>query len=310
MKRFIIESVAFLSLMVVVFVIGLLAIERDPDTYLYESTTKLDMLRTTKQPRVIFVGGSNLAFGLNTKEVGDSLHKNAINNALHAGLGLKFIIDDIDEYLLKGDSVIICPEYSHFFGKAAYGAPSTSPILADYRHDMLCKCNAEQLNPIIKGVPKVFVARMEVIKEGLKKVILGDKSRTKYKYRKSGFDEYGDEVSHYSLKSDHPKIEASKITGDFNEGFYQYFLSVIRGWKSRGIHVIMMPPAIYNKQYNLCKDQIELLSNRLDADGFPFHAETSLFAYPDTLMFNSAYHINKKGVDKRTRDVITALRNI
>lgn len=294
--------------MMVIFGIGMVAIERDPDTYLYESSTKLDMLRTTKQPRVIFVGGSNLAFGLNSKAISDSIHKNVINNALHAGLGLKFIIDDIDGYLLKGDSVVICPEYSHFFGEVAYGDPLTSPILADYRHDMLSKCNMNQLKPIIKGAPKVLISRMGVVKKWLKKVILGDKEQKKYEYRKSGFNEYGDEISHYSLKSDHPKIGASKITGDFNEEFYQYFLSVIRGWESRGIRVIIMPPVIYDKQYNLCMDQIDYLSKRLRADGFPFHAETSLFAYPDTLMFNTSYHINKKGVDKRTEDVIKALR--
>lgn len=308
MKRFIFENILFLSLLTVVFVVGIFAVERDPDTYLYESKSKLDMLHTVKQPRVIFVGGSNLAFGLNSKGVSDSLRKNVINNGLHAGLGLKFIIDDIDEYLQRGDSVVICPEYSHFYGKAAYGEPSTSPILADYRHDMLAKCNIEQLQPIIKGLPKVFIDRITIMKKKLKKAILGDRPQTVYEYRKSGFNEYGDEVSHWALKSDHAKIGVSKITGDFNEDFYQYFLSVIMRWEHRGIKVIMMPPSIYDKQYDACKEQIHYLSKRLQADGHPFHAETSLFAYPDSLMFNTSYHINKKGVDKRTADVIKALR--
>lgn len=308
MKRFIFENILFLSLLTVVFVVGIFTVERDPDTYLYESTAKLDMLRTVKQPRVIFVGGSNLAFGLNSKVISDSIHKNVINNALHAGLGLKFIIDDIDEYLLRGDTVVVCPEYSHFYGKAAYGEPSTSPILADYRHDMLAKCNIEQMMPIVQGLPKVFIGRMQVLKKKLKKAILGDRPQTVYEYRKSGFNEYGDEVSHWALKSDHAKIGVSKITGDFNEDFYQYFLSVVERWEQRGVCVIMMPPAIYHKQYDICKEQIQYLSKRLQADCYPFHAETSLFAYPDSLMFNTSYHINKKGVDKRTADVITALR--
>lgn len=296
--------------MIVIFGIGMVAIERDSDSFLYESSTKLDMLRTTKQPRVIFVGGSNLAFGLNSKAISDSIHKNIINNALHAGLGLKFIIDDVDGYLLKGDSVVISPEYEHFFGEVAYGDPLVSPILAEYRHDMLFKCNIKQLKPIIKGTPKLLFARMELAKQNLKKLMIGEsnKPNTKYAYRKSGFNEYGDEISHYSLENNNPMIEAYKITDDFNEEFYQYFLSVIRGWESRGIRVIIMPPVIYDKQYNLCMNQIDYLSKRLRADGFPFHAETSLFAYPDTLMFNTSYHINKKGVDKRTEDVIKALR--
>jgi len=69
----------------------------------------------------------------------------------------------------------------------------------------------------------------------------------------------------------------------------------------------MMPPAIYDKQYDACKEQIVYLSNRLKEDDHPFLTETSLFAYPDSLMYNTSYHINKKGVDRRTRDVIKAL---
>jgi len=307
MPRFVFECLAFLLLLIAIFTVGIVAIERDPDTYLYESSAKLDMLRTISQPRVIFVGGSNLGFGLNSKEVSDSLRKHAINNALHAGLGLKFIIDDIDELLMSGDSVVICPEYSHFFGEAAYGEPTTSPILADYRHEMLNKCNAKQLVPIVKGLPKVFIDRVQVVKKKLKRVIRCDKPLKTYEYRKSGFNEYGDEVSHWTLKSDNPNISVSRITGDFNEDFYQYFLSVIRKWENRGIKVIMMPPAIYDKQYDACKEQIVYLSNRLKEDDHPFLTETSLFAYPDSLMYNTSYHINKKGVDRRTRDVIKAL---
>lgn len=308
MKKFITECGVFFALMLAIFIVAIISIKPDPDNYLYESKAKLNMLRTAKQPRVIFVGGSNLAFGLNSKEISDSLHKNVINNGLHAGLGLKFIIDDIDEYLKSGDCVVICPEYSHFFGNAAYGEPATSLTLAEYRHDVLAKCNGEQLRPIISGLPKVFINRIQAMKKREKKARLGDKPVKTYEYRKSGFNEYGDEVSHWTLKSGNPKISVSKITGDFNEDFYQYFLSVVRSWEQRGVSVIMMPPAIYDKQYDVCHNEISRLSKRLQADGHPFKAETSLFAYPDSLMFDTPYHINKKGVDKRTRDVIKALR--
>lgn len=67
----------------------------EQDGYLQAYNKKCQLLEDTPSPRIIFVGGSNLAFGLDSQRIKDSLNINVINYGLHAGIGLKYMIDDI-----------------------------------------------------------------------------------------------------------------------------------------------------------------------------------------------------------------------
>lgn len=49
------------------------------DSYLLAYNKKCELLEKTESPRIIFVGGSNLCFGLDSKRIADSLHVNVVN---------------------------------------------------------------------------------------------------------------------------------------------------------------------------------------------------------------------------------------
>ena len=83
----------------------------EQDGYLQAYNKKCQLLEDTPSPRIIFVGGSNLAFGLDSQRIKDSLNINVINYGLHAGIGLKYMIDDISTYARKGDIIVFAPEY-------------------------------------------------------------------------------------------------------------------------------------------------------------------------------------------------------
>ena len=70
----------------------------EQDGYLQAYNKKCQLLEDAPAPRIIFVGGSNLAFGLDSQRIKDSLNINVINYGLHAGIGLKYMIDDISTY--------------------------------------------------------------------------------------------------------------------------------------------------------------------------------------------------------------------
>ena len=63
----------------------------EQDGYLQAYNKKCQLLEDTPSPRIIFVGGSNLAFGLDSQRIKDSLNINVINYGLHAGIGLKYM---------------------------------------------------------------------------------------------------------------------------------------------------------------------------------------------------------------------------
>ncbi len=76
---------------------------------------KHEALETTAPPRIILVGGSNVAFGIDSEKMENELHLSVVNTGLHAGIGLPYMLNDVKPYLKEGDTIIIIPEYSQFF---------------------------------------------------------------------------------------------------------------------------------------------------------------------------------------------------
>ena len=58
--------------------------------YLAALDDKLELVRTVESPRVIFVGGSSVAFGIDSQVFEQGLGQPAINLGLHGALGLHF----------------------------------------------------------------------------------------------------------------------------------------------------------------------------------------------------------------------------
>ena len=63
------------------------------DHYNNEFTVKGNLIRQTPSPKVVFVGGSNVAFGIDSETFYDGIGL-AVNNAgLLDGMGLRYTID-------------------------------------------------------------------------------------------------------------------------------------------------------------------------------------------------------------------------
>ncbi len=190
---------------------------------------KCYLLDNTPSPRIVFVGGSNLAFGLDSKRIEDSFNLPVLNYGLHAGIGLKFMVDDVEQYVRKGDIVIFVPEYEHFYGTAC-GEPQTLAPLIAYSNWAKCDLlNGHQILQVLLGIPSVI---RESAMQGY----------SKKGYKASGFNEYGDEVLHWTLPSSF--ISSQPIKGEFDESFGLYFVRQLYEIEKKGCKVIIIPPVI------------------------------------------------------------------
>ncbi len=114
---------------VVLLLLIIFLVPYNPKGYIREQIIKQSMLSAeNRKPAIILVGGSNVAFGYDSKIICDSMNMDVVNFGLHAGFGLKYIIDDLSQYIKKGDVIIISPEYAHFFDKMAYGEKPLADI--------------------------------------------------------------------------------------------------------------------------------------------------------------------------------------
>ena len=315
MKRFIYNLA--LTCFLVAVSLGLLAAANrlyfENDAYLLEFPVKQQLIKDTPSPKVVILGGSNVAFGIDSKTISDSLHLPVINAGLHAGLGLRFIMDNNIPFLRKGDVLVIMPEYDHF--NNADGEPLTCgmiPYFASFNE--LKKLNHSQLRNVMKGFGRVTLTSFV---SGCKKrgvlMFLGEKKEDGiFKYRKSGFNEVGDEVSHWTLapETNFDGNTNKKETRQIDSTFVTEFLMDVSILKQRGVKVILFPPAIYDAAFVADNEYICAVSNVLSKMGIPFQCDNKRFTYGKDEMYDTIYHLNKDGVDANTQNIIKSLEVI
>ena len=107
MKKFIYKISIFALFFLSVNTILLFSIPKDENNYFGEYNHKVELLEKTPSPRIIFIGGSSIAFGTDSKMLKDSMHINVVNFGLHGGIGMKFPMDDCLDYVKKGDIIAI-----------------------------------------------------------------------------------------------------------------------------------------------------------------------------------------------------------
>ena len=97
--------------------------------YILADLEKYNRLATILSPKLVLVGGSATAFGIDSSRLEKSLGMPVVNMSLHAAVGLKFMLYDVVERIANGDIVIVMPEYEQFCGKTANGGDLVCAIL-------------------------------------------------------------------------------------------------------------------------------------------------------------------------------------
>src|ERR1700730_2211300 len=113
MKKFLKKVFFFTLIFVGIVSIGLLlpATPRSSQSLLFGEIEKDSLLNNAPSPRIVFIGGSNLSFGINSQMIKDSLGLNPVNAAIHASIGLVYMLDHSLNYIRPGDVLVVSPEY-------------------------------------------------------------------------------------------------------------------------------------------------------------------------------------------------------
>jgi hypothetical protein len=90
------------------------------------------------QTKIVFIGGSNIRFGVDAAAMTRDLGIPVINYGLHASLGMDVIADRAMQCVKPGDIVVFAPELSHFRKDGA----------AEYSDDLRIDFLAEHPSPI------------------------------------------------------------------------------------------------------------------------------------------------------------------
>lgn len=307
MRKFVFKVLLFAFILITIFLIGVIlpATPRASTSYLFTKIDKDSLLANVDTPRIIFIGGSNLSFGLNSQMVKDSLGLNPINTGIQVGIGLIYMMENVLPYIKTGDIVVVAYEYHGFYGEIALGEDALLRIVLDVDPDALKMLSNKQLINLCAYLPKYSFSKFKPT-EYIKKYI--DKHEDKFNVVKS-FNEYGDVVTHWDYNMKKFSVVES-IKGEFNYSLIDELKKFELKLQHKGAVLYITFPGYQATSFENCRKQIKLIEDELSKCGFILLGKPEDYMVPDSLMFDTPYHLSKKGVDLRTNLLINDLRNI
>jgi hypothetical protein len=268
---------------------------------------KQSILQKIKTKKIIIVGGSNVSFGMDSKKLEEQFKESVVNMGIHAGLGLEFIINDIKPYIKKGDQIILIPEYEHFYTDDFYGEMELVSMVFDIEPNSKQLLNQKQWLHLLKYMPTYSAKKIKNYIPSL----LNNKTQIVDIYHRNSFNAYGDAYIHWGLPN---QTYSSAPINSGNEQINSDIIPFLKDFKlyvqQQGATLYLFPPVIEQTSFDHQKLIITKIAEELKNNDIAFVSEPKNYCYDNTLFFNSYYHLNKLGVDKRTQQVIHDLNRL
>lgn len=305
MKLFLKYSLSFLLLGTVIILVGIFLPTSTAvrNSLLFAQFDKEELLKSTTGKRIVFIGGSNLSFGLNSQMIKDSLDLNPINTAIHANIGLQFMLNKTFDLIRTGDIVVICPEYDQYYGSFAYGAEELLRMVLDVSSDNLKNIGIKQAINISPYIFKYAFSKYNPFEY--------TKSNKKNKidvYTRSAFNKYGDVDIHWNLPQE-KFTPFGEVSGNLNEHIIAELKIFATKLKEKGCTVYLTFPAYQDISFDKSSTKIATVYQTLNKSGIQLLGNPKLYRFPDKFMYNTPYHLTKAGVAIRTELLINDLKD-
>lgn len=297
--RWIIKGIAFVLLIATTCTALIFLLPGNQNSYFSALIDKHAILESTASPRVIVIGGSNIAFGLDSVLLTKRINKPVINLGLHAGLGLRFILNDLIPFVRAGDIVVISSEYENFYNNYLEGDNHTIASLLEVYPQASRSFEVPQylrLTEIFTNNLRIKFLRFATSQ--INQSARGESEPEKFQYSRDGFNQHGDVVSHLKMPP-LPNINSNPYINE-NDTFNPTSITVINRFtkqaREKGAIVYFIFPAT---RHSNCiaslpyfNDLDMLLREKIDVPILS-HPNESCFA--DELFFNTKYHLNAEG---------------
>ncbi len=264
---------------------------------------KLDYLDSLGSPKIVFVGGSNLAFSLDSQKVENELGIPVVNMGLHAGLGLRLMLNEATRSLHAGDIVVIVPEYEHFDELSLDGRPGElGPFIKSCPRCLRGVTNVNQLKNIYIGI-------LQKLEGYLEQPLKGDESDLVY-CRKC-FNKWGDVVAHLEVVAPAEIKDLPEGDAPLQREFLRDDSPIVllndfyENQASKGVIVVLMFPGIPEEMYSMGESSYLFLYERLSIGlSIPILGTPKDFVFPSAYFYDTAYHMNRDGREIRTQKII------
>lgn len=260
---------------------------------------KYDLLTTTNTPKIVILGGSNCAFGIDAYSLAEATGYPIINLGLHAGFGDLFISELAKANIREGDIVLLGYEYN-WPEKDSFTTMDTGLVMLgiDSRIEMYRYVPVSQWRSILGYL----------FKHAAKKVSFEEPGGL---YARDAFSEDGNQLMFDRIGSYDPEEPITvTVQADISSESLEYLREYKEYIEDHGASVYFIS-AVYAKDSIVNREDLpQLAANVEGLIGIPFISDPLAYEFDWNEMFDTMYHCNNTGQEHRTRLLIEDLERV
>ncbi len=273
--------------------------------FMAATNDKYTLLRQQKSPRIVWVGGSSVAYGVNSPYVAGKLPYQPVNMGLHAGFGVEYMLNEVEPGLQPGDVVVVSLEYENFVDFPP-GPKDVFDVLEARPQNIEFMPLSYVPAMLDKGL--IFTGGM-LRRSGL--ALTGDIQRKPY-YRRDSFNQYGDVVAHFGVPNNTEKVTTDNKTFKFTDEDIDRVVRRLNGFnercKAKNIQVFFSYAPLVNRLVDASRPEINKIQTEFARSlQFPILDTPDEVGYSDEYYFDTRYHLDQRGSQKRSEHLVEKL---
>ena len=274
------------------------------DTFLGEFPYKYHRLCDTRGKKIVIIGGSGMAFGVDCRRIEENLQGyHAVNMGMYADLGTRLVLDITEKHLGAGDIAVIAPEQNehalslHIGGRSALQAfDGAWGILKDVRK--------EEIGSLIGALPRFSMEKWRL-------ALNGEQPKGEGIYARSSFNEYGDIESPLAGANQMPDLYDPDLPVSYDpdvmeEDFAAFLCRFARSAQRKGAEVYFaFCPA---NRLAVRGNPEEFYSYLEETLCFPLLGDPGNSVMEEEWFYDTNFHLNQSGRILYTRQLIRDLK--
>lgn len=271
---------------------------------------KYDRLCEIEEPKIVIIGGSSAAFGIDSELIEKYTGMPVVNFGLYAALGTKLMLDLSRDGINEGDVVIIAPELDAQTLSLYFNSETTLQAF-DGNFSMMGAVREENFFSLLGGMWSFSLEKLSYMKSG-------EQPNPEGVYNSKNFNEYGDIVwqrdeNVMSLYYD-PNIMIDPDPVIFSDEFSDYINEYVRFCERRGatVYYSFAPMNKLGLIDGADADKLsafaDFVEEKLDCTVI---SEINNYVYDAGYFYDTNFHLNDAGVRihtvNLTRDILLEL---
>ncbi|WP_321490672.1 hypothetical protein [uncultured Hyphomonas sp.] len=304
-----------LAVLVLAALIAIVLLIPDENDYAKSVLVKHQRLESLTGPKVVMIGGSNLAYGFESERIEQVTGLPAVNMGMNGYFGSRYMLNEVKGNLKSGDVVVIAFEWDNF-SKSVDGSATDLFVILRTKPSAFAHYTPKQAALAASALPSVAQAKaLRIIRDSVDQAFnrLGlpmnvDERAALMNQIESvrHFDTEGDLNGHTGIDWG-PPLETSReiTTYGLNTDLIRLIKDFAKEMNERGVTTIMSYTPTMREYYETQKDPIteahRLLTSGPDAVYAPRPPEA--FVFDKSYFFDNVYHLRTTTRGERTQMV-------